>query len=143
MPKATPQTSKLETRLNREDRARFEELVKVRGCTRTELVREAILEYLDRKEIETDERKLARRDRLIVDSLKSIENRFAGLLVRLGVDLESLYALLWATTPKDTREQLFEQCYQQGQKRFRRKLHDLELEMKAALKKQPESLTGG
>jgi len=141
MPKTRSQTTKLETRLNQEDRARFEELVKRRGITRTELVREALIFYLDNHESEEEAAKLAKRDKVIADSLKSIENRFASLIVRLGIDLESLYALLWASSPKENREELFEKCYRVGQERFRRKLSNLEQEFKGSLKKQPDRLS--
>lgn len=137
MPK---QTTKLETRLAEPDRIRFEELVRVKGCTRTELAREAILYYLEHHKDQEDAERFAERDKLIVDALKSMEVRFAGLMVRLGVDMETLHALMWTRTDKNTREKLWEACRVVGQQRFKRALAGVDRDFKAHLARQGDKL---
>lgn len=139
MPKVR-RTPRIETRLAREDFSRFETLVKETGRTRTEVVREAVLHYLDCAEPEPEIQRVHERDRLIVNALKSMENRYSGLLVRLGIDLETVVALLWASSPKDSREKLFAECKRVGQERFRRTLDNVEKEARRRLRTQADEL---
>jgi hypothetical protein len=117
-------------------------LLKKQGGTRTELVRKAILHYLDCTVDAPEIERMHERDRLLVNSLKSIENRFAGLMVRLGIDVQTVIALLWAGAPKEQREQLFRECKKVGQSRFRRHLDNVEIEERRRMVKQPDELTG-
>jgi hypothetical protein len=111
--------------------------VKVDGRTQADILRAAVLQYIDGYSSAQDDQRLKERDKVIADALKSIENRFALLLVRLGVDLESLYALAWSLTAEqpDQRE-VFEKCAQVGVQRFRRKLRPVEKDMVESLVQQ-------
>lgn len=135
-------TSTIETRLRKADLERFKKLAKAEGKTNAQLLRDIALAYMDRQqratESEQEMERLAKRDQAITKSLKSIENRFAGLIVKLGYDVESLYFLLWRTlAPEDEREKLFNKCYELGVKRWNTKLAS---EMKDRLKQQGDVL---
>ena len=114
-------------KVTQEDFDRIKEFSVRSGRPLADIYRSAVLEYIEREQqVEDDAYFVARmkeRDKLIVDGLKSVENRFATLLVRIGIDLESLYALAWSLTAEQPdREEMFEKCYQVGVKRFRRKM---------------------
>jgi hypothetical protein len=140
MPKRDLRTTELKARLAPADRERFERVLTVKGGTRTQLARDAILFYLDNCEQAQEDTLFAERDKLIVQSIKSLENRLAGILVRMGIDIEALYAAAWAHSPKETRDKLFERCYQIGAQRFNRRLSAVEQEYKKSLVKQPDHL---
>jgi len=121
-------------KVTQEDFDRIKEFSTRSGRPLADIYRSAVLEYIDREQHAEDDayfiRRMKDRDKLIVEGLKSIENRFATLIVRLGIDLESLYALAWSLTAEQPdREEMFEKCYQVGVKRFRRKLKGLEKDM--------------
>lgn len=123
-------------RVTKEDHERIKDYAQKSGRNLSDIMREALLEYIDKERAREDDeyfvKRMRERDQIISDSLKSIENRFAVLMVRLGIDIESLYMLGWSVTstqPKEERKKLFEDCYEQGVKRFRRKLKDLERDM--------------
>ena len=127
-----PQIGPISIRLTQEDHDRLQQFLAKDGRKQNDLVRDALLEYID------PNKKARAADREVVEALKSIENRFAVLLVRLGVDLNSMYALAWALTDEQPdREELFEKCYETGITRFRRKLRGLEKDMVDSLLKEP------
>ena len=121
-------------RVTQEDYDRIKDFAAKSERPLSDIMREAVLQYIDKERAREDDAyfvsRMRERDKIISDSLKSIENRFALLMVRLGIDVESLYMLGWSLTANQpNRKQLFEDCYDQGVKRFRRKLKGLEREM--------------
>jgi predicted DNA-binding protein len=121
-------------RVTQEDYDRIKDFAAKSGRPLSDIMREAVLQYIDKERAREDDAyfvaRMRERDKIISDSLKSIENRFGLLLVRLGIDLESLYMLGWSLTANQpNRKKLFEDCYDQGVKRFRRKLKGLERDM--------------
>ncbi len=132
-------------KVTQEDFDRIKEFSVRSGRPLADIYRSAVLEYIEREQqVEDDAYFVARmkeRDKLIVDGLKSVENRFATLLVRIGIDLESLYALAWSLTAEQPdREEMFEKCYQVGVKRFRRKMKGFEKDMVDTLMHQQDQL---
>ncbi|MBX9722380.1 MAG: hypothetical protein K2X81_13345 [Candidatus Obscuribacterales bacterium] len=128
-----------------EDYQRIKKFAADSGRPLGSIYRDAVLEYIDKKEqVEDDEyfrRRMKERDRDIVEGLKSMENRFAVLLVRLGIDLESLYALAWSlTSGREDRHEMFEKCYAVGVDRFRRRLSGLQREMADSLQHQGDTI---
>lgn len=128
-------------RLTKEDHDRLLAYVRKDGRSQADVIREAIIQYLDGSDtLENDER-LKERDLLICNSLKSIETRFATLIVRMGIDLEAIYALAWALTEQQPdRQKLFDECYQVGVERFRRSIRPHERKMIDALQYQEDRL---
>lgn len=125
--------STLETKLLKTDLERFRQVASAQGKTSAQLLRDIALEYLDSYDKKAEIKEWHERDKVMAEALRRIENRFASIIVRLGIDLESLYFLLWTNSDKATRHKLFEKCYQHGQRRFSRKLDGLDLELKKAL----------
>lgn len=128
-------------RLSKEDHEKLAAYVHQDGRTQADVIRDAIIRYVDGYSSLKETERLKDRDRVIAEALKQIENRFAILLVRLGIDLESIYALAWSlTSEQPDREEMFEKCHEVGVKRFRRKMKDLEKDMVDKLLHQGDSL---
>lgn len=122
MPKITRRTTNLQTRLSPLDEERFFALAKAQNRTGTELLRESIkfyLDHCDRQVVDYQESKLERR-------LKRLEDRMAGLLARLGMDIGIVYNFLWHQSDPETRRQLFDKCYKDARLRLANKLDVLE-----------------
>ena len=127
--------------VTQDDYKRIKKYAEDNDITLSKLYRDALLDYIGRAgEVDDDEyflRRLKERDQDIAEALKSMENRFAVLLVRLGIDLESLYALCWTlTSNRPDRHEMFEKCYAVGVDRFRRRLSGLQREMVDSLQHQ-------
>lgn len=130
-------------RVTQEDYDRIKDFAAKSGRPLSDILREAVLQYIDKERAREDDAyfvaRMRERDKIISDALKSIENRFGLLMVRLGIDLESLYMLGWSMTANQpNRQKLFEDCYDQGVKRFRRKLKGLERKMVDSLMHQQD-----
>ena len=126
----TPQTKKLETRLATQDLKRFEQLVVSTGKSRPQLLREAMLEYMDRQEqgvIDERESRLEKR-------LKAIEDRYASLLVRVGLDVGTTLALLSSRIDPKQRRQLLDNCYKTSVQHFNKKLEGAARDLKQRTK---------
>src|SRR5271165_912637 len=103
-------TPTLATKLASADYVKFEQLCRMEGKTKTEVTREAILYYMRAKERDqVDERESALEKRF-----HKIENRLAGLLVKLGVGIYGLEHLFWTRTDEEGRKKLFHECYMSG-----------------------------
>lgn len=121
-------------KVTQEDLERIKEFAAKSDRSLSDIYRTAVLEYIDKAQHAEDDayfiRRMRERDKLITDAIRAMENRFATLIVRLGIDVESLYALAWSLTAEQPdRQEMFEKCYDAGVKRFRRKLRGLEKNM--------------
>jgi len=128
MPK-TRRTPKVETRLSPVAHIQFDQLCRLEGKTKTEMARRAILWYMehhDRLRNEEIEGKLEQR-------LSKIENRLAGLLVRLGIDIGTIYSLLWIRSDPATRKETFLDCYTNAVRRMKNKLRKEEQEIRESM----------
>lgn len=117
------------------DRKRLDDLARVTGKTKTEIGREAIRFYLDnyeRLQAEDRESPLERR-------LKKMEDRLAALMARTAIDVGTVYSLLWHRSDKEDRKELFNACYTQAIDRLKKKLTELDLEVKEAMKNEISS----
>jgi len=109
-------TPTIATKLAAVDHNKFEQFCRMEGRTKTEVARDAILYYMKTKEAERlDEHQAA-----IEKRFHKMENRLAGLLVKLGVGIYGLEHLFWTRTDDDIRKKLFHECYVSGV----RKMHD-------------------
>lgn len=112
-PRRTPTIA---TKLAAVDHNKFEQFCRTEGRTKTEVAREAILYYMKVRQAEQlDEREAALEKRF-----HKMENRLAGLLVKLGVGIYGLEHLFWTRTDDEIRKKLFHECYVSGV----RKMHD-------------------
>ncbi len=117
-------TPLLNTRLSAADYVKLEQVCRLEGKTKTELLREALLEYLDRYDqgVET-----ASRDRL-AETLVAIEasrrkdtERLAKLMARTLMDVGILNQVLFRRAASDERDKLWEAARQAAADRLKRK----------------------
>ena len=128
MPK-TKRTPRIETRLAPADFIAFDQLCRLEGKTRSELAREALRWFManhERARQEKTETPLERR-------LKKMEDRLAGLMVKNGLDIGTMYALMWSRTDETTRKALFKEMRVRAIKRMKEQLSPEEQELKKAL----------
>jgi len=118
MPK-TRRTPQISTRLAGADFIAFELACRLEGKTKTEMARKAIQFYLANSEKAHVEEK----EGPIAESLKSIEDRLAGLLAKVGTEVFSMSHLMWTRTDPDVRKELFAECWAAGVKRMKTKLN--------------------
>jgi hypothetical protein len=120
---------KIETRLAPMDHRKFQELCEDRNMTMSELAREIILEYMEGHATRAEEYRESRIDR----RLTSIENRYAALLVRIGIDTGTIMALLSSRIDPSKRKEVLDTCYQVSVRHFNKKLEGVAREMKRDL----------
>jgi hypothetical protein len=126
-PKRTPTIA---TKLHPADHIKFEQFSRLEGKTKTELARDAILHYMRSRETDlTDER-----DSLLEKRLKKMEDRIASLLVKVGLDTATLYALFWTRSERETRRELFQDCYAMAVKRMKKRLGEQGEQLKQSFK---------
>jgi hypothetical protein len=124
---------KIETRLTAGDHKRFLALAEEKKVSMAELSREAILAYLDTHQTETEDRRETKVER----RLKAIEDRYASLLVRIGIDTGTIMALLSSRIEKNKRTEVMDSCYRISVQHFNKKLEGVAKEMKQNLSKTP------
>lgn len=123
------QGPKIQTRLAPESHRKFMEMVKERRTTVADLGREAILFYMEQHQTQADERRDSRLER----RLKTIEDRYASLLVRIGIDTGTIMALLSSRIDPAKRREILDNCYRTSVKHFNQKLEGVAREMKVQL----------
>lgn len=122
-PKRTPTIA---TKLAAVDHIKYEQFCRADGRTKTEVAREAILWYMKAKEQEM----LDARETALEKRLRKMEDRMAGLLVKLGVGVYGLEHLFWTRTDEGVRKKLFEECYVAGVRKVKTKLRPEEEDLK-------------
>jgi diacylglycerol kinase family enzyme len=83
---------KVETKLTRQDFKRVDDLAKVEGNTKSEIVREAVLWYLDH----VDDLKNEQRDTVIAQSIDGMANRVCAMLARQGRQIGTIFELTYS-----------------------------------------------
>ena len=114
------------TRLSINDSARLAEICKLEGKTQTEIVRRAIIEMLDRQEqgiAGEIKDKLAER-------LKKMEDRMAGLIARVNLDVGTIYQVMWIRSDPEKRDKLWDTARRYSAERASKKLKGAELAVK-------------
>ncbi|MBX9725409.1 MAG: ribbon-helix-helix protein, CopG family [Candidatus Obscuribacterales bacterium] len=117
--KAQERSPEISVRLTLSDYARLNDLSISRHATKTDLVREAVIQYLDRIESKMEEqvsdRVTARlseiEKRLIGEQKKGIE-RLAKISSRCLIDLGIINQVLYRRADKETRDKLWEAARQ-------------------------------
>ena len=108
----------LETKVTREDFQRVDLLAKAEGKTKSELVREALLWYLDHK----DELANRPRESETVLAIKEMTNRVCGMLARQGATVGTLYELTWMGLPNEAAKRQFEAAASTAKQKMRKRL---------------------
>lgn len=83
---------KVETKLTRQDFKRVDDLAKLEGKTKSEVVREAVLWYLDH----VDDLKNEQRDTVIAQSIDGMANRVCAMLARQGRQIGTIFELTYS-----------------------------------------------
>lgn len=126
---------KLETKLRREDFRRVDDLAKLEKKTKSEVVREAVLWYLEHH----DQLKNEPRDTVIAESIDGMTNRICAMLARQGRQIAAVFELTYTNmsrTPegKATFEAAITTANQKMAKAVQRDERDLVEAMKKAVK---------
>lgn len=110
-------------RLTLEQHEKLQQVVAESGRTQADVLREAVLTYIDGNNSLQDDARLRDRDQAIADALQAIESRFASFLVHHGVDLEAMYALaFFLTKDQPDQKKMFKEIREVGLARCSRKL---------------------
>jgi len=113
----TRRTPRLETRVVPETLAKFEQLCLAEKKTKTQLVREAILFYLDHRsktEVRKQEEEQASR-------LEKIANRICGLLYKVGVESGAVARFIYEMGDDEERD-TFEECHEKAVQHMRNRM---------------------
>jgi len=108
----------LETKLAREDFQRVDLLAKAEGKSKSEVVREAVLWYLEHK----DELANKPRESETVLAIKEMTNRVCGMLARQGGIVGTLYELTWMGLPDEAAKRQFEAANSTAKQKMRNRL---------------------
>jgi predicted DNA-binding protein len=130
MPK-TRQTPKIETRLAAENHLRFDELCRMRGKTRTEVAREALMLFLDYE----DKVRVDSSETLLEKRIRKMEDRLAALQARTAIDVGMIYHLIFMNMNKQTRDEDIAWAYHKAVERLKKKLQSYTKEIEEAAPK--------
>lgn len=121
----------VETKLAQADSARVGELARKEGKTKSEVVREAVLWYLDHKE----ELEYRDREALVAKEIRGMTDRICGMLARQGAALGTLYELTWMSLPNEDAKEQFRAAVNTAKQKMRNRLEKDERDMAEAMKK--------
>lgn len=115
----------LETKLTREDFNRVDAMAKVEGRTKSEIMREALLWYLDHKA------ELANKPRETetVQAIKEMTNRVCAMLARQGGQVGTLYELTYMSLPNEAAKKQFQAANSTAKQKMRTRLEKDEKEL--------------
>jgi len=148
-PKKTDQPSSrtplLNTRLSAGDYVKLEKVCRLEGKSKTEVLRKAVLKYLDSYDQDAE---TAPRDRLAetlqamdVQRKKDIE-RLAKLIVRATLDIGIVNQVFYKRAAKDDRDKLWDAARTAALERLRFKRKDGDDEVTGVLRDVPHSSEG-
>lgn len=100
------------------DLKRLDALAKIDGKTKTELAREALQWYLNRRENEQN----ADRDSVYARAIKEMTNRVCGMLARQGTAIGVLYDLAWHSLEDEKSRQFFDEILKEVKSKQRKRL---------------------
>ena len=121
----------VETKLAQADSARVGELARKEGKTKSEVVREAVLWYLDHKE----ELEFKDREALIAKEIRGMTDRICGMLARQGTALGTLYELTWMSLPNEDAKEQFRAAMNTAKQKMRNRLEKDERDIAEMIKK--------
>ena len=124
---------KLETKVRREDFQRVNDLAKVEGKTKSEVVREAVLWYLDNQE----QLKNEPRETAIALEIEGMTNRICAMLARQGRQIGTVYELTYnnMSLTKEGKA-AFEAAANTAKQKHARRVQEEERDVVEAMKKE-------
>lgn len=75
------------------------------------------------------------RDSELEKRMKKMEDRLAKLMIKMSLDVGTIHQLFWARADKQTRAELFAECYISAVRRMQKKLSNEEVELTNKAKK--------
>lgn len=124
---------KLETKVRREDFQRVEDLARMEKKTKSEVVREAVLWYLDNQERLKNEP----RETAIALEIEGMTNRICAMLARQGRQIGTVYELTYnnMSLTKEGKA-AFEAAANTAKQKHARRVQEEEREVVEAMKKE-------
>ncbi|MGD9684712.1 MAG: ribbon-helix-helix protein, CopG family [Candidatus Obscuribacterales bacterium] len=121
---------KIESRLASEDFKRLEAMAHAEGVSMSQIVRDAVLHYLDNREA------IAARPREseVARAINEMTNRICGMLARQGATIGTLYELAWMSLPNEEARQAFNSAVNTAKQKMRNKLDKDEKELAEKVK---------
>jgi hypothetical protein len=112
---------RVETRLAKVDFKRLDELANLEGVSKSQVVRDAVLYYLDLQ----DEERAKPREAEIARAINEMTNRVCGMLARQGATIGTLYELTWMNLPdNEEARKTFHSAVNRAKQKMRKKLDD-------------------
>lgn len=122
---------RVETRLTKKDFKRLDVLASSEGISKSQVVRDAVLYYLDNQE----EIKSKPRDTEIARAINEMTNRICGMLARQGATIGTLYELTWLGLPdNEEARKAFRSAVNTAKSKMRNKLDKEERELAEKIK---------
>lgn len=115
----------LETKVTREDFNRVDAMAKAEGKTKSELLREALLWYMDHKADIANKRQNSE----TVKAINELTNRVCGMLARQGGLVGTLYELTWMSLPNEEAKRQFQAANATAKQKMRTRLSKDEKEL--------------
>jgi hypothetical protein len=120
--------TKVETRLSSRDIDRLAKVALARKMTKSEVIREAVLWYLDNHNEPKQEREVAR-------AIRNMTDRVCGMLARQGTQLGTLFELTWQSHSENQLEQRFHSAVNTAKQSMRKRLAEDERVISESMKK--------
>lgn len=112
---------RVETRLTKADFQRLDELANLEGVSKSQVVRDAVLHYLDLQ----DEERAKPREAEIARAINEMTNRVCGMLARQGAIVGTLYELTWMNLPdNEEARKTFHSAVNKAKQKMRKRLDD-------------------
>ena len=122
---------RVETRLAKEDFQRLDELAKLEGVSKSQVVRDAVLHFLDQQ----DEQRAKPREAEIAKAINEMTNRVCGMLARQGAVVGTLYELTWLNLPdNEEARKAFHTAVTKAKQQMRKRLDEDEKRLAEKMK---------
>ncbi|MBZ0187959.1 MAG: ribbon-helix-helix protein, CopG family [Candidatus Obscuribacterales bacterium] len=122
---------RVETRLAKADFQRLDELANLEGVSKSQVVRDAVLWYLEHK----DEARAKPREAEIARAIGEMTNRVCAMLARQGATIGTLYELTWRGLPdNEEARKSFQSAVNAAKQRMRGQLDKDEKDLAEKMK---------
>ena len=112
---------RVETRLAKADFQRLDKLANLEGVSKSQVVRDAVLHYLDLQ----DEERAKPREAEIARAINKMTNRVCGMLARQGAIVGTLYELTWMNLPdNEEARKTFHSAVNKAKQKMRKRLDE-------------------
>lgn len=121
---------RVETRLRKADFKRLDDLAKLEGVSKSQVVRDAVLYYLENK----DNIRAKPREAEIARAIGEMTNRICAMLAKQGATIGTLYELTWMGLPNEEARKSFHTAETKAKQKMRNRLEKDEKELSEKLK---------